>query len=194
MSGDACGHVYRYSPYTGATFAVHVAIADSVNDQNNNECWLATAKLATKARIDRRTAQRALDQLVADGWLAVLVEGGAHGNDTTRYQFHFREEEPVVYDTRRSSTGSTQGRREAAPTRVEGRREAAPRGGDRPPYPKENPTTGHSPTPTHARAARQEGSRPVVRGEELCVACYGSGRVLDDDDVAHPCAVCGRVE
>lgn len=80
MSAEAVGWVYRFSPYTGATFAVHLALADTVSDVHDYELWMALGKLARKARVTRRSAQRAVDTMVDDG-LLVLVEqshGGRH--------------------------------------------------------------------------------------------------------------------
>lgn len=69
MSAEATGWVFRYSPLTSVAFAVHLAIADSVNDQNENEFWMNQAALAAKARTSRKTVNAALAQLVADGFL-----------------------------------------------------------------------------------------------------------------------------
>ena len=64
MSAEATGWVYRFSPFAGATFWVHQAIADSVNDQHENLFWMGQGRLARKARVSRRSAQRALDVLL----------------------------------------------------------------------------------------------------------------------------------
>lgn len=86
MSAEATGWVFRYSPYQGVTFAVHLAIADSVNDQNANEFWMSVQNLAMKARCERKTASRAVGQMVGDGFLRVLQE---RVGQTTRYRFLF---------------------------------------------------------------------------------------------------------
>lgn len=75
MSGEATGFVWRESPYTGAAFVVHLAIADVVNDLHDNEFWMSTKALAAKARIGRATAVRVLARLTADGYLIKLTEG-----------------------------------------------------------------------------------------------------------------------
>ena len=98
MSAEATGWVYRYSPYNGATFSVHHAIADSVNDQHQNEFWMAQGRLAKKARVGRASAQRALDLLVAEGFVELLEEGKTAGQ-ANRYRFLFPEL-PTVYDSR----------------------------------------------------------------------------------------------
>jgi hypothetical protein len=101
MSADAVGWVYRHSPYTGVTFQVHQAVADSVNDQHGNEFWLAKPKLSVKARTSVASAKRAMEMLTADGFLELLEESG--GRAGSRYLFLFPDV-PVVYDSR--ATGS----------------------------------------------------------------------------------------
>lgn len=101
MSADAVGWVYRHSPYTGVTFQVHHAVADSVNDQHGNEFWLAKPKLSVKARTSVASAKRAMETLTADGFLELLEESG--GRAGSRYLFLFPDV-PVVYDSR--ATGS----------------------------------------------------------------------------------------
>jgi hypothetical protein len=96
LSSDAIGHVWRYSPYRGSALAVHLAIADSANDQNSNEIWMSMAKLALKARVERRTAGRTVDRLVQEGWLRVLEE---RVGQTTRYEFVFAGSD-VVFESR----------------------------------------------------------------------------------------------
>lgn len=86
MSGEATGYVWRESPYTGATFIVHLAIADVVNDLHDNEFWMALKPLAAKARVGRTTTVRALTQLVTDGYLIKLTDGHAQGQ-AVRYSF-----------------------------------------------------------------------------------------------------------
>jgi len=104
MSADAAGWVYRHSPYSGATFAVHCAIGDSVNEQNHHEFWMAKQTLATKARVATASAKRAVDELVAGGFLELVSE--SKGRQTSRYRFLFPDCS-VAYDTRSARpTGS----------------------------------------------------------------------------------------
>lgn len=102
MSADAVGWVYRHSPYTGVTFQVHQAVADSVNDQHGNEFWMVKPKLAVKARTSVASAKRAMETLVAEGYLELLEESGGRG--ASRYRFLFPEGADVVYESR--TTGS----------------------------------------------------------------------------------------
>lgn len=102
MSADATGWVYRHSPYSGATFSVHLAIADSANDQNGNEFWMAQETLGNKARCTNRSARDALDRLVADGYLQELEGTVAPkgGRAVRRFRFLFVADARVVYESR----------------------------------------------------------------------------------------------
>jgi hypothetical protein len=96
MSAEASGYVYRHSPYQGITLLVHLAVADSVNDQHGNEFWMAQGKLAEKARCSRKAANEALATLLADGFLEVVQQSLGR---PSRYRFLFPNPR-VVYDTR----------------------------------------------------------------------------------------------
>jgi len=96
LSAEAVGFVYRHSRYHGVVFSVHLAIADSVNDQFENMFWMATGRLADKARTSRQSVSAALTRLEADGWLEVVER--RNGN-TVRYRFLFPQVE-VVYESR----------------------------------------------------------------------------------------------
>lgn len=103
MSAEATGHVFRCSPFTGSTFLVHLAIADSVNDQHHNEFFMAVGNLASKARVTRKTAQVALRKLENAGCITLLQK---ERGETRRYHFEFFPQ-AVVYESR--------GRRDYAP-------------------------------------------------------------------------------
>jgi len=96
MSAEAMGFVFRHSPYKGAALMVHLAIADSVNDQNGNKFWMSLGKLATKCRQSRQTVVAAVEAMKHDGWLSELKR--EHGS-TTLYQFNFVDS-AVVYESR----------------------------------------------------------------------------------------------
>lgn len=98
---EAMGYVYRHSPYKGAEFAIHLAIADSVNDQNHNTFWMSIAKLANKSRVSRKTASFAVSKIAVDGFLVLEKErpGG-----TNLYRFVFVDQ-PVVYESRTTPPG-----------------------------------------------------------------------------------------
>lgn len=101
MSSDAVGWTFRHSPYrdTPSVFAVHLAVADSVNDQHNNELWMTQTKVARKARCSRQAASRALIRLVDEGFLE-LVEDNSKAGKANRYRFLFPREAEVVYEAR----------------------------------------------------------------------------------------------
>ena len=95
MSGKAVGYVYEKSPYTGATLAVHLAIADVVNDLHGNRFWMSTDKVAAKTRTSRRTVQTAIDTLVNDGFLVLAQKATQHFPATYLFLFPDR---PTVFD------------------------------------------------------------------------------------------------
>lgn len=86
MSAEAVGWVFKHSPYTGATFVVHLTVADSVNDINGNEFWARQAELGKKARVGRQAVNTALSRLVANGFLVVLEDNSRTGH-ANRYRF-----------------------------------------------------------------------------------------------------------
>lgn len=103
MSAEAVGWVFRHSPLKGAGFAVHLAIADSVNDQHGNELWMRQAVLATKARTTRGTVGRTLAAMV-EGTTAhpPLLELIRETNGKANlYRFLYPDIE-VAYETRGS--------------------------------------------------------------------------------------------
>lgn len=81
---QAMGWVFSHSPLRGTALALHLAVADSVNDQYGNELWMSQANLAQKVRADRSTVNRVLAEMVDLGLLE-LVEKGRGG--TNRYRF-----------------------------------------------------------------------------------------------------------
>jgi hypothetical protein len=101
MSADATGWVYKHSPYRGAPFSVHLAMADSCNDQNDNEFWMRQGKLATKARCSRKAVNEALATMLGDGLLKLIEEGTGGAN---RYQLLMPEGAPLMFD-RSTATG-----------------------------------------------------------------------------------------
>lgn len=84
MSAEATGWVFRASPYTGAMFTLHLAIADTVNDTYGNEMWMSAPTLAEKARVSERTARYGLAQMTDDGLLVLVA---AKEGKARRYRF-----------------------------------------------------------------------------------------------------------
>jgi hypothetical protein len=98
MSADATAHVWRFSPYKGSTFIVHLAIADSVNDQNGYRLWMSRDSLGDKARVSARSLHDALAALEQDGFLTRVGAKGRH----VQYRFLFRRHVPAVWQPHRS--------------------------------------------------------------------------------------------
>lgn len=67
--------VFEHSQATGNDRLVLLAIADRCDDDGRN-CWKSTEKLAAKARVSKRTAQRCIDHLVEIGELEVTERPG----------------------------------------------------------------------------------------------------------------------
>lgn len=104
MSAEAVGYVFRHSPFTGATFAVHLAVADSVSDLNSNLFWMSQTKLAAKARCGRAAANKALKTLVEAGFIELEREGGGR-SQTALYRFLFPQSE-VQFESRHKTVAS----------------------------------------------------------------------------------------
>lgn len=124
MSAEATGFVFRHSPFKGVVFQVHLAIADSVNDQNGNEWFASTATLARKARCTRQTASEALKALEHAGFLQAIdgpTDVDEDGNERAwhrprRWVFMFVEEAEVVFESRKARAQSRHRRVSAEPT------------------------------------------------------------------------------
>lgn len=87
MSAEAVGWVYKFSPYNGAAFSVHLAIADSANDQHGMELWMALGKLGRKSRVSRSTVSEIVAQMVTDGMLDLLEQSQGGRHRPSRYRF-----------------------------------------------------------------------------------------------------------
>lgn len=98
MSAEAVGWVYRHSPYSGAAFAVHLAIADTVNDQHGQRFYMSASTLARKARCSRTTASEMADRLCRDGYLA-RIGGGQLAGKPVEFRFLFPDV-AVQYESR----------------------------------------------------------------------------------------------
>ena len=85
---------------SGVPFAVHLAIADTVNDMHGNEVWLAQETLAVKARCNRRTVRTALAALINAGYLAELdgVPIGGGGRPVRRFRFVMPDGAGTIYE------------------------------------------------------------------------------------------------
>lgn len=124
MSAEAVGYVYRFSPYKGAKFQVHHAIADTVSDQNDNLCYFYQGTLAAKARVGRQAANEAVREMERDGYLEDAAEDCPIPLKRNQRCVRFLYKPgPVVYDTRgrrgraRDVSPETTGRRGRAVAR-----------------------------------------------------------------------------
>lgn len=74
MSAETVGWTFKKSPYRGALFALHLAVADIVNDTHGYQLWASVSNLAAKARVSERSARAGLAQMVEDGLLVKVAE------------------------------------------------------------------------------------------------------------------------
>lgn len=88
MSSEAVGWVFKKSPYDGALFALHLAVADIVNDTHGNELWASVPTLSKKARISVRSARYGLARMCEDGLLVKIAE---RPGAPTHYRFTMPE-------------------------------------------------------------------------------------------------------
>jgi hypothetical protein len=98
MSAKAVGWVYDHSPYTGAKFAVHLAIADSANDIYGYEFWMAFTKLARKSRLTRQAVQQAVHQMTEDGALKLVWQSNGGRSRPSRYELVMSTDFPQVWE------------------------------------------------------------------------------------------------
>jgi DNA-binding MarR family transcriptional regulator len=68
LSHDWVEYSIKESPYTGATFAVHMVLAHHA-DKNTGMCWPSQDLIAEEARVTVRTVKRAIKQMCDDGYL-----------------------------------------------------------------------------------------------------------------------------
>jgi hypothetical protein len=103
MSGKHVGWVFEHSPFTGATFAVHLALGDVANDLNGHELWASIETTAAKARVSESSARRAYTELAEAGFIEKLHSGGGR-HQTNRWRFLFPEV-PAVFGSAKPAHG-----------------------------------------------------------------------------------------
>lgn len=79
MSAEATGWVWKHSPYTGARLAIHLAVADVVNDAHGNEFWMSQAGLAEKARTSRKSVCEWFGDAIDRGLVECVRDNSAAG-------------------------------------------------------------------------------------------------------------------
>jgi len=102
VSWQAAAWVERYSPYKGATFQVHKALGEIVNEERGYQFYGTLTRLARKTRIGRKSIGEAIVVLTDAGFLECLrppVDGqGRPTGKTGIYRFLFPGGLPVIYD------------------------------------------------------------------------------------------------
>lgn len=77
MSVAMMSLVWKCAPYSGNSLLVLLALADWSNDEG--ACWPSMASIAAKARIEKRSAQRIVRNLVSNGYLNIEDRAGKKG-------------------------------------------------------------------------------------------------------------------
>lgn len=98
MSAETVAWVFRYSPYSGTPFSIHLAIADSVSDMHEFKFWMNPKKTAVKARTSRQTVATTLRVMARDGFLELLEDGSAQ-RKSSMYRFLMPASAAVVFDS-----------------------------------------------------------------------------------------------
>lgn len=88
-------HVWRHGPTDRNDLIVLLAIADFADD--DGFCWPSTQRIAEKARMTRRGAQKVIRRLAENGHLKIEVGGGRGGSN--RYHVTLIKGEPETANT-----------------------------------------------------------------------------------------------
>ncbi len=78
MSIKVMSHVWENSKQKGTALLLLLALADMADE--NGDCYPSTERLAKKARVDVRSAQRTIKRLIEDGELIVFEKQGMPGH------------------------------------------------------------------------------------------------------------------
>lgn len=105
--------VWENGPENPADTLMMLALAEHAD--HTGYCWPGVEALARKCRVSRRTAQRTLRKLEADGWMRVVVRG--RGRLSNRYQINVPNLEYGAY--RDASRRDTHVASDATPTSPE---------------------------------------------------------------------------
>lgn len=74
--------VFDNSPYTGNALVAHLKIGDIANSQNDYLIWMDPKELAEITRCSVSTFKRITGEMVKDGYLEVVQQGGGRKNWT----------------------------------------------------------------------------------------------------------------
>jgi len=152
VSSDARGYVWTHSPYTGAAFAIHLALGDVANDLHEHRLWMSAGRLAKKARTTRQTTAATLAKLCQDGFLE-RISPESHQGRPVEYRF-LMPDVPVAYD---SEVKARVGSRDTSPSDVSA--DLPPRVGSRDTEPKKNQSLEQK-----ERATKERKADPVWDG------------------------------
>lgn len=72
MSDRGRHYVDKHSPYSGTTFLIHYRLGDLENDTYGHRLFMGIPWMAKKCRCSKKTIQRAMLQMVEDGFLELL--------------------------------------------------------------------------------------------------------------------------
>lgn len=87
MSAKHSAYVWEASPYEGKNLIIHLALADVANDTYEGRLWMSQPALARKARTSTVTVAKALQRMVAEGFLELLTPGGSGRGKVAQYRF-----------------------------------------------------------------------------------------------------------
>lgn len=93
MAHESVQWVFKNSPYKGADFIIHLAIADYVNDKHGWALYASQQSIADKARVGRAKVNRTMKQMVEDG---LLIDTGEYEGRTKRYIFVMQTPQEAV--------------------------------------------------------------------------------------------------
>lgn len=81
MSAEATGWVWKNSPWKGHhhKFVLHLAVADVVNDANDNEFWMSQRNLAEKAGVCLRSTSEWLGEAVSTNVMTLVQDNSRAG-------------------------------------------------------------------------------------------------------------------
>jgi DNA-binding MarR family transcriptional regulator len=117
LSSEALGHAWRYAPHRGPSFLVLIAIADIVNDANDNEFWMSLENLSKKTRMARSTVAEAMKEIEESGWIE-RVESAP--GKTIRYRFVLDFDRALVWNSINPSAARTGKKKDTSPAGGQG--------------------------------------------------------------------------
>ncbi len=72
MSSECEAYVEKHSPYSGNYYLIHMRLATLANETNDYKLWIGDAKLQDLCRCSLKTLQRVRNQMITDGFLALV--------------------------------------------------------------------------------------------------------------------------